>query len=305
MADDRAERAAKGMLDPVDTTSGRAVAPSCRRSPEKTAFRAARSGTPDCPAGTPARRRPQLPHLHFVIGKRRKWPNAPAAQRVDLHGRRNRGDSRSCRRHGPHLCGPGCRVRPSAPRPGPNGWRGVQVAGVTAALAGLAIAMIMGRSAVPTAAPGFSGLDLDVYRAGAHALGGGHLLYSDAFDAGRQPHLLFTYPPVGALLMWPMAQIPHLPAVLCWNVLTLAVLAWLIKLTAPALFGPARPRQRVGPGIRLGAAVAAIAWTTPIIDHLGFGQVNVFLLALCAADCLLPRTRGPAAYSSGPRPRSS
>ena len=184
-------------------------------------------------------------------------------------------------------------MRPSAPRPGPNGWRDIPLAAVTAALAGLAIAMIVGRSAAPTVAPGFSGLDLDVYRAGAHALGGGHLLYSDAFDAGRQPHLLFTYPPVGALLMWPVAQIPHLPAILCWNVLTLAVLAWLMKLTAPALFGPARPGQRIGPGVRLGAAVAAMAWTTPIIDHLGFGQVNVFLLALCAADCLLPRTRWP------------
>ena len=164
------------------------------------------------------------------------------------------------------------------------GWRrGVQIAALVAAVAALVTGMVMRHS----------GLDLDVYRAGAHALGSGHLLYSDAFDAGRQPHLLFTYPPVGALLAWPAAQVPHLPAILCWNVATLAVLAWLMKLTAPTLFGPARPGQRIGPRVRLVAAVAAIAWTTPIIDHLGFGQVNVFLLALCAADCLLPRTRWP------------
>ena len=116
-------------------------------------------------------------------------------------------------------------------------WRGVQIAALVAAVAALVTAMVMRHS----------GLDLDVYRAGADALGGGHLLYSDAFDAGRQPHLLFTYPPVGALLAWPAAQVPHLPAILCWNVATLAVLAWLMKLTAPALFGPARPGQRIGP----------------------------------------------------------
>ena len=102
-------------------------------------------------------------------------------------------------------------------------WRGVQIAALVAAVAALVTTMVMRHS----------GLDLDVYRAGAHALGGGHLLYSDAFDAGRQPHLLFTYPPVGALLAWPAAQVPHLPAILCWNVATLAVLAWLMKLTAP------------------------------------------------------------------------
>ena len=179
------------------------------------------------------------------------------------------------RRVFPHTAGLGA-VRPS-------GRGGLQLAVLAAAAGALVTALVMRHS----------GLDLDVYRAGARALGKGHLLYSDAFDAGRRPHLLFTYPPVGALLAWPAAQIPHLPAILCWNVATLTVLGWLIRLTAPALFAPARPGQRLGSRTRLVVAVALIAWTTPIIDHLGFGQVNVFLLALCAADCLLPRTRWP------------
>jgi alpha-1,2-mannosyltransferase len=35
-------------------------------------------------------------------------------------------------------------------------------------------------------------------------------------------------------------------------------------------------------------ATAALVWTNPIIDHLGFGQVNVFLVFFCAVDFLAP-----------------
>ena len=84
MADERAERAAKGMLEAVDTTQGesrRPVALTLVRQDGLVARRA-RAARP-AQRGRPAPRRPQLPHLHFPIGKRREGPNPPAAWRVD------------------------------------------------------------------------------------------------------------------------------------------------------------------------------------------------------------------------------
>jgi alpha-1,2-mannosyltransferase len=39
--------------------------------------------------------------------------------------------------------------------------------------------------------------------------------------------------------------------------------------------------------------VSAMAWTLPIRDEFRYGQVGIFLAALCVLDCVLPKTRWP------------
>jgi alpha-1,2-mannosyltransferase len=132
------------------------------------------------------------------------------------------------------------------------------------------------------------GLDLTVYRDGARALSHGHLLYSDQFGATRQPHLLFTYPPFAALLAYPFLIFPPLTAIVIWNLLTILVLMKTLQIVLrESVKGVPELSWLLDP-IALLTLTAALVWTNPIIDHLGFGQVNVFLVFFCAVDFLAP-----------------
>ncbi len=107
-------------------------------------------------------------------------------------------------------------------------------------------------------------LDLTVYRAGGHAWSSGISLYGPEF-----PRLItmlplpFTYPPISAVafVVWLTAR--HLEADR-WRAVQLASVA-----------------------VVLGTVIE------PVVETLSFGQVNLLLMAMIAADCLLPRTRWP------------
>ncbi|HVQ92090.1 MAG TPA: glycosyltransferase 87 family protein [Mycobacteriales bacterium] len=166
----------------------------------------------------------------------------------------------------------------------------------------------------------FNMIDLQVYRAGGAAVLHGQPLYS-AHPAGSQ--LPFTYPPFAALLFapfaavaWPVAQIA---VALAWLACLGAVLVMCLEQVGyrppGRVAGPAGVRagtvgrgglaagwaRRVGPGRPVGAvgrsgwadwmrspvllvAVAAAAWLEPVRGTLGFGQVNLLLVALVLAD---------------------
>lgn len=149
------------------------------------------------------------------------------------------------------------------------------VAAVAAVCAALTAAVVT-LSAVPPC-------DLAVYRAGGQALLHGASLYGSDFPY----HLPFTYPPAAA---WPFVLLAPLPPSVCmwlWTFATLAVLGWVIAVSfAPVL--PSRPWPRAG---AVSALIVAFAATSPLTDHLGFGQINVFLMALCLADLLGVRPR--------------
>jgi alpha-1,2-mannosyltransferase len=132
------------------------------------------------------------------------------------------------------------------------------------------------------------GLDLTVYRDGARALPHGHLLYSDQFGAARLPHLLFTYPPFAALLAYPFLIFGPLTAIIVWNLLTIAVLTKTLQIVMRESVKNSPELSWLLDPIALVTLTAALVWTNPIIDHLGFGQVNVFLVFFCAVDFLAP-----------------
>lgn len=127
--------------------------------------------------------------------------------------------------------------------------------------------------------------DLTVYRAASRALGHGgvHLDQVRGSNSG-----LFTYPPVAALLLWPLrfgavAMVGSLLAVA-----SLAVAA-----------GCARVGARRAPWWIAGAAMACALETVPFRNTIAFGQVGVLLMAMVAFDLLLPTTPWPRGMLTG------
>ncbi|WP_327048902.1 glycosyltransferase 87 family protein [Microbispora sp. NBC_01189] len=132
-------------------------------------------------------------------------------------------------------------------------------------------------------------VDLDVYRTGGWALLRGLPVYDVITPA---PQLLpFTYPPVAAMLAVPLAAMSWPVAQWVWTIAIVAVLAVTVRhafrafldgvrgaLAAPALFA---------------VLCAACVYLMPIRDQVRFGQVDLFLLALCLLDCVVRRPWWP------------
>ena len=136
-------------------------------------------------------------------------------------------------------------------------------------------------AAITSTVPSFSTIapfDLEVYRAAGYSLLHGISLYGDSF-----PHNLpFTYPPFAA---WPFVLLTPLPWGLTawlWNFATLALLAWVIVVSFDRVL-PSRPWLRA---LAVSGLLIAFGLTSPMVDHLGFGQINVLLMAMCLADLL-------------------
>ncbi|MER7010581.1 glycosyltransferase 87 family protein [Saccharopolyspora sp. NPDC000359] len=136
-------------------------------------------------------------------------------------------------------------------------------------------------------------LDTDVYRLGARAWLLGYDVYGDDLtpespDSGTLP---FTYPPFAVLLFVPLNWLSGEGGGIAVSVLShLSIL-----VTAYAL---ARSSHHLAP--RAGQVAVATAlllpWFTliePTRETIGYGQINLILMALVAADCLLPHTRWP------------
>lgn len=137
-------------------------------------------------------------------------------------------------------------------------------------------------------------VDLDVYRSAGESLLQGRPLYQYLTPV---PQLLpFTYPPFSAIVAVPLALMGEQVADWIWTLGTLAVLGWLVLVSFRPLVRtfpvPVRP-------LVVAAAVAAMAWTEPVRDCFYFGQVGIFLAALCVLDCALPETRWPRGMMIG------
>ncbi|WP_433499008.1 glycosyltransferase 87 family protein [Sphaerimonospora sp. CA-214678] len=147
-------------------------------------------------------------------------------------------------------------------------------------------------------------VDLDVYRTGGSAILRGLPLYDVITPA---PQLLpFTYPPVGAMLAVPLAVISWPAAQWVWTTAIFVALALTVRLAFRPLFDGVRTAAsavRAGTGLAGGGAVAvplllalltvACTYLMPIRDQVRFGQVDLFLVALCLLDCVARRPRWP------------
>ena len=131
-------------------------------------------------------------------------------------------------------------------------------------------------------------IDLDVYRIGGQAWLHGEDLYGHLPATSAGARLPFTYPPVAAFLLAPFSLVPMAVAATVLTFATIVLLAVALRVFLRRLTGPAA------------GSWWAIAWLLPaglllepVRDTLGFGQVNVVLMALVSLDCLAETPRWP------------
>jgi alpha-1,2-mannosyltransferase len=159
-------------------------------------------------------------------------------------------------------------------------------------------------------------VDLDVYRSGGQAV----LRRAPVYDFLTQPPQLlpFTYPPFAALLATPLALMSWPAAQWLWVVMVygaLAITVWYAfrepleragrwargKIAASAGAGARAGAWAAGAGLPAWAAagalagglIGAMAYLMPVRDQIRFGQVDLFLVALCVADCATRSPRWP------------
>lgn len=164
-------------------------------------------------------------------------------------------------------------------RAGPAG-RGRAAARVLAARTAVLLALVAVVAWVSVVVPNdpwHDFFDLRVYRGAVASWLDGRELYD--YTYGRTPYG-FTYPPFAALLVLPMALLPYAVVAAGHALLNVAVLAGLTRWLVTPL---ARRHGWPLPWAWLWALPLVVV-VEPVRETIGFGQVNLLLLALVLAD---------------------
>jgi len=134
-------------------------------------------------------------------------------------------------------------------------------------------------------------IDLDVYRIGSQVWLHGGDLYGLLPRTASGAQLPFSYPPFAAVVLSPLTLLPMKAASILG---TLAAIALTGLVLGIFLRSAGMPRRR------------AVAWLLPaalllepVRNTLNYGQVNVALMALVAADCLTRSPRCPRGALTG------
>ncbi|CAH0164992.1 Polyprenol-phosphate-mannose-dependent alpha-(1-2)-phosphatidylinositol mannoside mannosyltransferase [Arthrobacter sp. Bi83] len=150
---------------------------------------------------------------------------------------------------------------------------------------------------------GEKGLDFSVYWHGGKVLNEAGLapsgLYRLTLEWAGGPQLPFTYPPFAALLFSLLARLPQETALLLFNAAGVAVAAWVAargvrywnaKSDWRSTFASATLPSLLN---RLGAVVLLLAVLNlgPWRETLAFGQINILLMGMMAADLLARNPR--------------
>jgi len=126
-------------------------------------------------------------------------------------------------------------------------------------------------------------IDLDVYRIGSLTWLHGGSLYGPLPRTRAGIGLPFSYPPMAAVLLSPLAVVPMAVAGCALTLASIALTWVVLRVFTRSL------SSRPGLGWLLPAALGL----EPVRATLNFGQVNIVLMALVAADCLIPAPRWP------------
>ncbi|GAA1721152.1 glycosyltransferase 87 family protein [Dietzia cercidiphylli] len=130
-------------------------------------------------------------------------------------------------------------------------------------------------------------IDLDVYRVGGQVFRDGGELYGELPQLARGDMLPFTYPPLSAQIFSVFTLVPLAAASVIITLATIAVLAYVVQLVLTRTCD--RPIRELW---WVTVAVMAVAlWFGPVRETIGFGQVNVFLMALVLVDVIRGRGR--------------
>ena len=136
-------------------------------------------------------------------------------------------------------------------------------------------------------------IDLAAYRAGGRTwLHGGNLYGQVPVIQGMS--LPFTYPPIAAVLLAPLALLPMAAAGTLLTVGSITLAAVVLRMFLRRLAGPAS------------ASLWAVGWLLPpalllepVRSTLDYGQINIVLMALVAVDCLAVAPRWPRGALTG------
>lgn len=142
------------------------------------------------------------------------------------------------------------------------------------------------------------GDDLLVYWKGGWAVLHAKPLYGADFASygGVRSALVFTYPPVAAVLFAPLALLTPRAAMVVWTAASVLVLTWLLADTFRQWW---RGRTAaVGVFVLLGLLVLALG-LQPVSAALRLGQIGILLTALCFADLVIAPPRRPRGVAIG------
>lgn len=134
-------------------------------------------------------------------------------------------------------------------------------------------------------------IDLEVYRLGVEEWRSGGDLYGELPETGADISLPFIYPPFAALALGIYALLPWATAVVAYLVVSVGALAVTLYLVARQLW-PGQDQRRLAILVCATATPLALL-LEPIWSTLDFGQVNLILMGLVAADCLTRNPRWP------------
>jgi alpha-1,2-mannosyltransferase len=130
-------------------------------------------------------------------------------------------------------------------------------------------------------------IDLGAYRAGGRTwLRGGDLYGQVPVLQGLQ--LPFTYPPIAAVVLAPLALLPMAAAGTLLTVGSIALAAVVLGVFLRRLGGPT-----AGSLWAVGWLLPAALLLEPVRSTLAYGQINIVLMALVALDCLTTAPRWP------------
>jgi alpha-1,2-mannosyltransferase len=138
-------------------------------------------------------------------------------------------------------------------------------------------------------------IDLDVYRIGARAWLRGGSLYGRLPPTQAGSRLPFTYPPIAAVLLAPLALVPMVVAGTALTLVTIGLLVAVLRLFLDRLDEAGAARATALGWLLLPAAL----FLEPVRNTLTFGQVNVILMALVAFDCLADTPSWPRGVLTG------
>lgn len=136
-------------------------------------------------------------------------------------------------------------------------------------------------------------MDTEIYQLGARAWLSGWDIYGadltpESPDSSTLP---FIYPPFAAVLFTPLYWMSGTGAVIAVSVLShLSILVTAYALARSSEHLAHRSGQVA---LVTAAALPVLTLIEPARETINYGQINLVLMALVAADCLLPRTRWP------------
>lgn len=164
-----------------------------------------------------------------------------------------------------------------------------------AIVVGAFLLIIVARFAVQSVRDIHDGNDFAVYhRVAVQAAGGDARIYAtDTPESQARPYL---YSPAAAVLLLPLAWLPHDAAGIAFSIVKLACLGLLYW--GAVRFCGAQPRDWLG--VLIAMALVALALYRPVDSDVGNGQINIIVAALAVGGVwLMMRSARKAAAAGG------